>query len=1171
MISLPLVKLRWFRIASVTVILCLVVLLGTPLLARYLVQQWLLENGGEQVSFEDVDLNPFTGNLLLQRLEVKVDAETTLFFDSVGVDLDWWPLLSQQVDVQSLQLTGLNLIVDTREPEALRVGGIRLPSSAPDSEPPAKVPSAWLSGVKTLTVKDFHILIRDPKFELDVTLDYLRLTRMVQWIPQQSASLELAGRINDAPVRVSGQLTPFAEQSRYELDLSIEKLQLGAFSKLSSPPIDQLSGLLSYAGKLIFEQSGTALKLSQDGKTVLESLQVGLSEPGIETSVGQFTYDGELGFEQSDAALTLSKAGEIAVESLSLAMGAPGLKTSIGQFSHNGKLTFEQSETTLKLSQDGKTSVELLSLALTEQGLETSVGQFTYDGELGFEQSDAAITLSEAGEIAVESLSLAMRAPGLKTSIGQFSHSGKLTFEQSEAALKLSQDGKTSLELLNLALTEQGLESSVRQFTHDGELGFEQSDAALTLSEAGEIAVESLSLAMGAPGLNTSIGQFSHNGKLTFEQSETALTLGQDGKTSVELLNLALTEQGLETSVGQFTHDGELGFEQSDAALTLSEAGEIAVESLSLAMGEPGLKTSIGQFAHNGKVAFGQSGENVSLEQDGVVSLGLLDVSVRQPALDVTNSKLELTARVNYSGSPSGAEMRIASDIALENLDVKASERKVNLVSAEALRIEEFLFEAADQISIKTISSEQIQVGKVSDADAEQPQSLVRSDKLRIAGLSRAGNLVAIDSVAYEGFHNRIVRDKDGNLEVMRFIDVIENLNTPAATTEPTEQVALKKDSEEKQAEPVDLVIGSIQAAQGSSVTFIDDKVKPPFAATVIFKEISLEQLDTRKPEQNSPLRLEGSIGKHTRLSLNGDVKPFLKPLSLDLTGQIQALDLPVLSSYTWESMGLLVDSGTLDADLKLASNGELLDGKIDLVLRQLELGKVESQSGLQSKIPVPMDTALNTLRDNNNTIKLTIPIEGNINDPKFDASDAINQVMATALKTGALSYLKHALQPFGALITAAQYAGEAIAKVRLNPVEFEAGQAGLTAIGEDYLAKVANVMRERPEIDIKICGVAVQQDSMLFQGQQEQTAVSDTAAEQEQTAVSDMAAEQPADEVAPAIDEQKLTDLALLRAEGVKDYMIEQHMIPASRLVGCRPRIDTEQADAKPRTDLLI
>ncbi len=794
---LSLLKSRWFRIVSITAILCLVVLLGTPLLARYLAQQWLLENGGEQVLFEDVDLNLFTGHLVLQGLEVKVDNETTLVFDTVGLDLEWWPLQSKQVDVQSLQLTGLRLIIDNMDPEAMRVGGIRLPTTAPDDEPPAKASSAWLSGIEALTLQDFHILIRDPKFELDVTLDYLRLTRMAQWAPEQAAVLELAGRINDAPVQISGQLAPFAEQPRYDLDLSVEKLQLGAFRKLASPPIDQLSGLLSYAGKLNLEQSEATLKLSQAGKIAVESLRLALSDPGLETSIEQFSHDGKFGFEQSGAVLMLNEEGDIAVESLRLAMSEAGVETSIDRFSHSGQLTFEQLETALKLSQAGKTAVESLSLALREQGLETSIEQFSHEGKFGFEQSGAVLMLNEEGDIAVESLRLAMSEAGVETSIDRFSHSGQLTFEQLETALKLS----------------------------------------------------------------------------------------QAGKTAVESLSLALREQGLETSIGQFSHNGKLGFEQSGAALTVSEGGEIAVAALRLVMTEPGLETSIGEFSHNGELVFGQSGENVSLEQDGAVSLGLLDLNVRQPALDIHNDKLDLTARLKYSASPSGVEMQLASDITLENLDVEASERKVSLVSVEALRIDELLFQAADQLSIKAIGLEQIQVGKVSDVDAEKPQSLVRSDKLQIAGLSRAGNLVAIDSVAYEGFHNRIVRDKDGNLDVLRFIDMIENLNAPAATTEPADEAALKKQAEGEQAEPIGLVIGSIQAAEGSSVTFIDEKVKPSFATTATFKVISLEQLDTRKPEQKSPLRLEGAVGKHARILLSGDVKPFLKPVSVDLVG----------------------------------------------------------------------------------------------------------------------------------------------------------------------------------------------------------------------------------------------------------------------------------------------
>lgn len=898
---LSLVKSRWFRIVSVIIVLCLVVLLGTPLLGRYLAQQWLMENGGEQVSFEDVDFNPFIGKLILEGLEVKVDNETTLFFDNVGLDLAWQSLLHKHVDVQSLQLLGFRLVIDNRESEAPRVGGILLPRTDPASEPPEEAPGAWLSGIQTLTLQDFHILIRDPKLELDVVVDSLRLTRMMQWTPQQAAVLELTGSINDAPIQISARLTPFAEQPRYDLTLSLEKLQLSAFEKLAAPNIDQLSGQLSYTGKLVFEQSGTTLKLIHDGKTKVGSLFVALNEPG------------------------------------------------------------------------------------------------------------------------------------------------------------------------------------------------------------------------------------------------------------------------LEASIGQFSHDGKLGFQQSDTALTVSEGGKIAVEALRLVMNEPGLETSIGQFAHNGQLAFEQSGEKVSLEQDAAISLGPLDVSVQQPALDVKNDKLELTARLTYSDSPSGTEMRLASDIALEKLDVNARERKVSLVSAEALRIEELLVEAVDQLSIKTISSTQIQVGNVSDEDSAEPQPLVRSDKLQIAGLSRAGQLIAIDSVAYEGFHNRIVLDKDGKLNAVHFIDLIENLNTPPAITERTDEDVQATDSEVEQAATVDLAIGSIRAAVGSSVSFVDESIEPPFASTVIFKEISLEQLDTRKPAQNSPLRLAGAIDKHTQLLLSGNVKPFLKPVSLDLTGSIQAMDLPALSPYAWETLGLLLDSGTLDADLKLASENEVLNGKVEVVLHQLKLGKVDSQSGLQSKIPVPMDTALNTLRDKNNTIKLTIPVEGNMADPKFDISNAINQVLAKAVKIGALSYLKHALQPYGAMITAAQYAGEAVTKVRLNPVEFEAGQSSLTTTGEAYLAKVANVMQERPKIAIKLCGVSVSQDREFFQQQQLKQ-----QQQQQKAAVADKAAKQPLAEP-PVVAEQKLSDLAMLRAAVVKDYLVEQHRIPASHLVGCRARIEPDKSDAKPRTDLLI
>jgi len=54
-------------------------------------------------------------------------------------------------------------------------------------------------------------------------------------------------------------------------------------------------------------------------------------------------------------------------------------------------------------------------------------------------------------------------------------------------------------------------------------------------------------------------------------------------------------------------------------------------------------------------------------------------------------------------------------------------------------------------------------------------------------------------------------------------------------------------------------------------------------------------------------------------------------------------------------------------------------------------------------------------------------------------------------------------------------------------------------------------------------------------------------------------------------VEEQKLSELGEQRAASVSDYLVQTFKIPASRLVNCQTRLETEQADALPRTDLLL
>jgi hypothetical protein len=143
MIASPLSK-RWFVILTVTLVLFAALLVGTPFLIKHLARQWLLENGGSEVQFRDVDFNPFSGTLVLKDLDVKVDQETTLSFASAGLDLAWLPLFHKQIKVQSVELAGFRMVVDNRD--MLRIGGIRLPEAGAEAEPRDReaAASTWL-------------------------------------------------------------------------------------------------------------------------------------------------------------------------------------------------------------------------------------------------------------------------------------------------------------------------------------------------------------------------------------------------------------------------------------------------------------------------------------------------------------------------------------------------------------------------------------------------------------------------------------------------------------------------------------------------------------------------------------------------------------------------------------------------------------------------------------------------------------------------------------------------------------------------------------------------------------------------------------------------------------------------------------------------------------------
>ena len=385
--------------------------------------------------------------------------------------------------------------------------------------------------------------------------------------------------------------------------------------------------------------------------------------------------------------------------------------------------------------------------------------------------------------------------------------------------------------------------------------------------------------------------------------------------------------------------------------------------------------------------------------------------------------------------------------------------------------------------------------------------------KLQADNLHIMPSLIEIDRLHHSGLTVRLHINEQGKIAGLTHVESRANAEQKAS-----------------QASTPAVVIKEIIIDGDSAIHFRDDSVQPPFHLTTGLDEVVLKQLDTRRPAQQSPFSVHASPGRYGSLRADGRVQPFLSPPGADIKATLRAVALPPLTSYTRASLGLKLDSGTLDMDLALASQAGKLDGKASLKLHQLALKTVESRNGLQSRIPVPMNVALSSLRDKNNTIALEIPVSGDVSSPNFDVSDAIEKALSGAISKGAITYLSVALQPYGAIYTVAKYAHDKLGQIRLEPVIFAPGDASLPEKQRPYLDKVAGLLKNRPKLTVRVCGVAVRKDL-------------------------------------PG----KLETLAQHRADAVMDYLVGQAGTPPGQLVSCAPRTAPKDPEAEPRTELLL
>jgi hypothetical protein len=175
-----------------------------------------------------------------------------------------------------------------------------------------------------------------------------------------------------------------------------------------------------------------------------------------------------------------------------------------------------------------------------------------------------------------------------------------------------------------------------------------------------------------------------------------------------------------------------------------------------------------------------------------------------------------------------------------------------------------------------------------------------------------------------------------------------------------------------------------------------------------------------------------------------------------DVKMEFRNLLMSSLSPYSVQFAGREIAEGKLDLDLLYRINDGRMQGQNAIVMRDLVLGdKVESPGAAS----LPLGLAVALLKDANGVIDIELPVEGDLNDPKFRIGGVIWKAFVGLVT-------KIASAPFRLLGSLVGSESE-----DLGQFQFLAGRADLTPPELEKIVLLRQALRERPELAIEVSG----------------------------------------------------------------------------------------------------
>jgi hypothetical protein len=595
---------------------------------------------------------------------------------------------------------------------------------------------------------------------------------------------------------------------------------------------------------------------------------------------------------------------------------------------------------------------------------------------------------------------------------------------------------------------------------------------------------------------------------------------------------------------------------------TISQTGKLIIKQFKL--DSPSIKSENKQTTWLGKVDF-KGGKTPLINAKGLLTMSDVLTSLPAQKVDLQLNLKQMQWNGEVQIAQKSVDVEKASNIAItSNGRLKASgfralnqENQLILAQFDTLNIGNLLVKQLAKISLQSI--------QLSNLNVAQPKDLKQPGLVTLKNLNldhaelQDFNQLMLGTLELQGSETYLTLDKEG--KIIELADLLDSLPVPAKVADVTPKPAIDSvkiaGSDKKAASRSNFhyQLQNLKADDSHLIHLTSQQIDPPLVKTIQLSTLTLGQLNSQKPLEPTPYNLALQLDEFSHLHSQGTLQPLNPKFNLEAKTKLEDFSLLELSALVEQKLGYQIKSGQLSLDATTNIKDNVIDAENRIHLNKFVITTADKSKTalIEKQFTMPLETGLSLLKDKKDNIDLKLPIEGNIDNPDFKLQAVISKAINSSLIKASRTYLLLALQPFGAILLAGEFAADQLSAVKLQSVIFAPGDSSLSLDMLVYMAKINKVLDDRKSIQIKLCGGANELDRNALM-----------AALQKKPQKTNEALINENGSAASAKKPDSISDTKLLVLAAERQAVIKRHLIKigsqSQQIILCQPSITTSK-----------